>query len=62
VERPAELGALEVSVTPRRRLNAEAVDAFDAAGVHRLVVNTAGDPTPDAVELRLRAATDLVHN
>ena len=60
VERPAALGDLEVSVTPRRRLDAEALDAFDAAGVHRLVLNTAGDKTPTDVEARLRAAADLV--
>jgi probable F420-dependent oxidoreductase len=60
VERPAALGHLEVSVTPRRRLDAEALEAFRAAGVHRLVLNTAGDPTPADVDARLRAAADLV--
>jgi probable F420-dependent oxidoreductase len=60
VARPAELGELEISVTPRRRLDAPALEAFDAAGVHRLVVNTAGAKTPEAVEERMRAATELV--
>jgi len=60
VERPAALGDLELSVTPRRRLDAEALDAFSAAGVHRLVLNTAGDKSPTDVEARLRAAADLV--
>src|SRR5207245_1476957 len=50
VPRPAELGELEISVTPRRRLDTQALDAFAAAGVHRLVPNVIGAPTPDAVE------------
>lgn len=60
VERPAGLGELELSVTPRRRLDRESLDAFVAAGVDRLVLNTAGDASPDAVEQRLRAAASLV--
>ena len=60
VERPAELGELELSVTPRRRLDAESLEAFTAAGIDRLVLNTAGDATPADVEQRLRAAADLV--
>ena len=59
VERPAHLGPLEISVTPRRRLDAEALEAFTEAGVHRLVVNTAGDPTPAAVIERLEHAAAL---
>jgi probable F420-dependent oxidoreductase len=38
VERPDELGELEISVTPRGRLTPERVEAFAAAGVDRLVV------------------------
>jgi probable F420-dependent oxidoreductase len=60
VERPAELGELELSVTPRRRLDAESLAAFTLAGVQRLVLNTAGDATPAAVEARLRAGAALV--
>ncbi len=60
VDRPAELGALELSVTPRRRLDAESLAAFADVGVHRLVLNTAGDPTPADVADRLRAAAALV--
>jgi probable F420-dependent oxidoreductase len=60
VERPAELGELELSVTPRHRLDAESLAAFVGVGVHRIVVNTAGDPTPADVEQRLRAAAALV--
>jgi len=59
VDRPAELGELELSVTPRRRLDQGSLDAFAAAGIHRLVLNTAGDASPDAVVQRLRAAADL---
>lgn len=36
-ERPAHLGPLEISVTPRRVPDAEAVAAFEAMGVHRLI-------------------------
>jgi probable F420-dependent oxidoreductase len=58
--RPSELGPLEISVTPRSRLDAESLDAFAAAGVHRLVLNTAGARTTEAVEERLRAGAELV--
>jgi probable F420-dependent oxidoreductase len=37
VERPAALGALEISVTPRGRLTPERAAAFAEIGVHRLV-------------------------
>ena len=35
---PADLGELEITVTPRGRLTAETAAAFAALGVHRLVV------------------------
>ena len=60
VERPGALGDLEISVTPRHRLDGATVESFAAAGVDRLVVNTAGDASPAAVEERLRAAAELV--
>jgi len=60
VRRPADLGELEITVTPRRRLDAEALHAFAAVGVHRLVANVIGAPTPDGVEERLRAAAALM--
>lgn len=59
VERADGLGALEISVTPRRRLDAVSLAAFDAAGVHRLVLNTAGATSAAAVEERLHAAVAL---
>ena len=60
MERPAELGPLEITVTPRGRLDAASVEAFAAAGVDRLVMNTAGADDPDAVAERMRAAAELV--
>jgi alkanesulfonate monooxygenase SsuD/methylene tetrahydromethanopterin reductase-like flavin-dependent oxidoreductase (luciferase family) len=60
VERPPELGDLEISVTPRSRLDAQAIDAFVAAGVHRLVPNLIGSASPEDVEDRLRGAAKLV--
>ncbi len=60
VDRPAELGELEISVTPRRPLDMAAVEAFTDAGVHRLVPNVVGLPTADAVEAQMRAAAALV--
>lgn len=60
VDRPGELGELEISVTPQRRLDAATVDAFRAAGVDRLVLNMVGLPTPEAVAERMQAATDLI--
>jgi probable F420-dependent oxidoreductase len=38
VDRPGELGELEISVTPRGRLTAELLAAFADLGVHRLVL------------------------
>lgn len=35
--RPAELGPLEISLSPRVRLDPATVDAFSAIGVHRLI-------------------------
>src|SRR5262249_14157862 len=36
--RPAELGDLEISVTPRGRIDRAAADRFAALGVHRLIL------------------------
>jgi probable F420-dependent oxidoreductase len=43
-ERPTELGDLEITVTPVGNFDKRAVEAYAAAGVHRLVVL----PKPDA--------------
>ncbi len=37
-ERPAELGELEITVTPVGRFDKRSVETYAAAGVHRLVV------------------------
>lgn len=49
-ERPAALGELEISVTPNRPLTAESLAAYAAAGVHRVIMNTAGRPDVAAIE------------
>ena len=36
--RPAELGELEISVTPVGRFDTRTVEAYAAAGVHRVIV------------------------
>jgi probable F420-dependent oxidoreductase len=58
--RPESLGPLETSITPRGRLDADSLDAFTKAGVDRLVINTVGARTPDAVDERMAAAAELV--
>jgi probable F420-dependent oxidoreductase len=53
VERPAELGELEISVTPRGPVTRELVAEFAAAGVHRLVL--LAPPTPDGAARTIEA-------
>jgi alkanesulfonate monooxygenase SsuD/methylene tetrahydromethanopterin reductase-like flavin-dependent oxidoreductase (luciferase family) len=60
VDRPAALGPLDISVTPRRRLDDVTLEAFAAAGVDRVVINTIAARTAEAVEERMRAAAELV--
>ena len=50
VERPASLGPLEITITPRGRLDREAVERFADAGVHRLVPMPRGTMAPVADE------------
>ena len=61
VPRPADLGELEISVTPRGQMTAERAAEFAAIGVHRLVL--LADPDPDgaarAVEAGLAAVAGL---
>jgi probable F420-dependent oxidoreductase len=59
VQRPRELGELEVSVTARQPLDEAALEAFDTAGVHRVVVNTIGSATVEEAEERIRSAAAL---
>ena len=61
VDRPAELGDLEVTVTPRGRLTAETAAAFAELGVHRLVVipNPKDDDVGASIEAAVAAVADL---
>jgi probable F420-dependent oxidoreductase len=54
VARPAELGDLEITVTPRGALTAATADAFAELGVHRLVVIP--NPKDDDVRASIDAA------
>jgi hypothetical protein len=47
VERPAELGRLEISVTPSGALDADAVSRFEDLGVDRLVLMALGGNAQD---------------
>jgi probable F420-dependent oxidoreductase len=59
IERPPELGSLEISVTPRGRLTPERVAAFAEAGVDRLVVlGSASDDVAATVEAAAAAVAD----
>ena len=61
IERPAELGELEISVTPRGPMNPAQAATFAEAGVHRLVVRAS--PAPDgparAIDAAIAAIADL---
>jgi probable F420-dependent oxidoreductase len=58
VERPAGLGDLEISVTPRGRITPDRAAAYAELGVHRLVVLP--PPTPDGPAETIDAATAAV--
>ena len=58
VDRPAELGALEITVTPRGRLTRETAGAFADLGVDRLVVMP--PPAADDVLAIVEAAAEAV--
>jgi hypothetical protein len=61
VTRPADLGALEITVTPRGRLTAETAAAFAELGVHRLVVipNPKDDDVRPSIDAALAAVAGL---
>jgi len=61
VERPAELGELEISVTPRGRLTPERAAAYAELGVHRLVplAGPSSDGPREAVEAAVAATAGL---
>lgn len=56
VERPASLGPLEITVTPRGRLTAETAAQFAELGVHRLV--PVPRPTPEGVTQTIETSLD----
>ena len=56
--RPAELGSLEITVTPRGRLTNAKASAFAEAGVHRLVPFP--PPTPEGVTATIEASLEAV--
>ena len=56
--RPARLGALEITVTPRGRLTKEKAAAFGELGVHRLVPFP--PPTSDGVTATIEASVEAV--
>jgi probable F420-dependent oxidoreductase len=58
VTRPAALGPLEITVTPRGRLTAETAAAFAELGVHRVVPFP--PPTPDGVARTIAGALEAV--
>jgi len=61
VDRPPELGELEISVTPVGRMTAERAAAFAELGVHRLVPMPAPEPVgvTVAIDLALEAVAGL---
>lgn len=54
-QRPAALGELEISVTPRKRMSPELAEQFAALGVHRLIL--APSPRSSESELERFVAT-----
>jgi probable F420-dependent oxidoreductase len=58
VERPVELGELEISVTPRGRITPEQAAGFAEVGVHRLVPRS--PPTPDGPAQTVEAAVAAI--
>ena len=56
IERPAALGPLEITITPRGRLTAENAAAFGELGVHRLVPFP--PPTADGVARTIESAIE----
>jgi probable F420-dependent oxidoreductase len=58
VDRPDELGELEISVTPRGQITPELAAEFARAGVHRLVLLV--PPTPDGPAQTIQAGTAAI--
>ena len=58
VHRPAELGELEISVTPRGQVTRDLAEEFARAGVHRIVL--LAPPTADGPAQTIQAGTAAV--
>jgi probable F420-dependent oxidoreductase len=58
VQRPTELGELEISVTPRGQVTPELAAQFAQAGVHRLVL--LAPPTADGPAQTIQAGTTAI--
>lgn len=58
IQRPAELGELQISVTPRGRMTPELAAQFAQAGVHRLVV--LARPTADGPAQTIETAAAAI--
>ena len=59
-DRPAELGNLEISITPAGPVTADTLRAYEDAGVDRLIVYAVGAKDEVAVERFLAAQAELV--
>jgi probable F420-dependent oxidoreductase len=59
-DRPAHLGELMISITPAGPVTAESVDAYRAAGVHRLIVYPAAARSPEQSEEWLTQQAEVV--
>jgi probable F420-dependent oxidoreductase len=59
-ERPAELGPIEISITPNAPVTADTRRAYADAGVHRLIVNTAGLRSEADVDTFLAQQAEVV--
>jgi probable F420-dependent oxidoreductase len=58
--RPPELGPLEISITPRGRVDEEMAQRFAALGVHRLILYRQLDKADDFVEYVRRFGDDVI--
>ena len=59
-ERPAALGTLEITVTPRGRMTPALVDEFAELGVDRLVVTPRGDTADEIMAFVEQVAGDVI--
>lgn len=62
VERPAALGALEISITPRAKFDADNIKRFADLGVHRLIPAPMGASEPELLRFIDKAAPLITAN